>query len=81
MMSYDFRCSVAFLTVMWFGLSCVIVVFPDHNHFLFILIHSFKIQDMSGIGVIMQFLETEYRSCGLLTSLVSRGWPRDYRYS
>ena len=23
-----------FLTVPWVGLQCVIVVFPDHNHFL-----------------------------------------------
>ena len=24
-----------FLTVPWVGLQCVIVVFPDHTHFLF----------------------------------------------
>ena len=23
-----------FLTVLWVGLQCVIVVFPDHTHFL-----------------------------------------------
>ena len=26
-----------FLTMSWIGLQCVIVVFPDHTHFLFIL--------------------------------------------
>ena len=25
-----------FLTVPWVGLQCVIVVFPDHNHSLFV---------------------------------------------
>ena len=25
-----------FLTVPWFGLQCVIVVFPDHTHLLFV---------------------------------------------
>ena len=24
-----------FLTVLWVGLQCVIVVFPDHTHLLF----------------------------------------------
>ena len=37
----SYRCSVTtnvlrlFLTVPWFGLQCVIVVFPDHTHLLF----------------------------------------------
>ena len=26
-----------FLTVLWVGLQCVIVVFPDHTHFLIML--------------------------------------------
>ena len=25
-----------FLTVLWVGLQCVIVVFPDHTHLLFV---------------------------------------------
>ena len=34
-MSCDCLCYVisVFLTVPWFGLQCVIVVFPDHTHF------------------------------------------------
>ena len=43
------------LTVLWFGLLCVIVVFPDHTH-VFIPIHLFKMLHKSGIGVIMPFL-------------------------
>ena len=31
-----YKCSVAFLTVPWVGLQCVIVVFPDHTHLLFV---------------------------------------------
>ena len=37
----SYRCIVTvkvmwlFLTVPWVGLQCVIVVFPDHTHFLF----------------------------------------------
>ena len=36
----SYRCYVIinvlwlFLTVLWVGLQCVIVVFPDHTHFL-----------------------------------------------
>ena len=34
----SYKCSVnvlwLFLTVPWVGLQCVIVVFPDHTHFL-----------------------------------------------
>ena len=36
----SYRCTVTinvlrlFLTVLWVGLQCVIVVFPDHTHFL-----------------------------------------------
>ena len=26
-----------FLTVLWVGLQCVIVVFPDHTHLLFVV--------------------------------------------
>ena len=63
--------------MLWFGLQCVIVVFPDHTHF--ILIHSFKIQHKSGIGVIVHFLEHGIWVMWNIDhlSLVSRGWPRD----
>ena len=27
-----------FLTVPWVGLNCAIVVFPDHTHFLFLIL-------------------------------------------
>ena len=27
-------CNILWLTVPWVGLHCVIVVFPDHSHFL-----------------------------------------------
>ena len=30
--------SVVFLTVLWVGLQCLIVVFPDHTHFLCLLL-------------------------------------------
>ena len=30
-----YKCSVAFLTVPWVGLQCVIVVFSDHTHLCF----------------------------------------------
>ena len=36
----SYRCNVTinvlwlFLTVPWFGLQCVIVIFPDHTHLL-----------------------------------------------
>ena len=39
----SFRCLVTvnvlrpFLTVSWVGMQCVIVVFPDHTHFLTIM--------------------------------------------
>ena len=39
-MYFDRLCSVAlwdFLTVLWVGLQCVIMVFPDHTHLLFSL--------------------------------------------
>ena len=37
LMSCDCSCYVisVFLAVPWFGLQCVIVVFPDHTHLLF----------------------------------------------
>ena len=34
-MSCYCKCYVAFLTVPWVGLQCVIVIFPDHTHLLF----------------------------------------------
>ena len=55
-----------FLTVLFVGLQCVIVIFPDHTHLLFSYssITLIKIQQKSGIevfrgvgGVIMQFQE------------------------
>ena len=33
-----------FLTVLWVGLQCVIVVFPDHTHLLFAGTHFFSTQ-------------------------------------
>ena len=39
----SYRCIITinvlwlFLTVPWAGLSCVIVVFPDHTHFLYLI--------------------------------------------
>ena len=44
----SYRCIVTinvlwlFLTVPWVGLYCVIVVFPDHTHLLFILYNLYK---------------------------------------
>ena len=64
------------LMVLWFGMQCVIVVFTDHIHFFFILIHSFfKNLHKSWIGVIVQFLEI-IRNIDQ-HSLVDRGWQRD----
>ena len=81
-----YRCLVTFgalwlfLTVLWVGLQCVIVVFPDHTHLLFsyssiILI---KIQQKSrtevfrGVGgeFSCNSLNIEYKSFGILTSTV-----------
>ena len=31
-----------FLTVLWVDLQCVIVVFPDHTHFLMVLPRDFR---------------------------------------
>ena len=42
-----YRCIVTvnvlclFLTVPWVGLQCVIVVFPDHTHYFFILLFQY----------------------------------------
>ena len=40
MMYFDCKCYVisVFLAVPWFGLQCVIVVFPDHTHLLLLLL-------------------------------------------
>ena len=40
-----------FLTVLWVGLQCVMMVFPDHTHFLFSYpsILFIKIQQKSGM--------------------------------
>ena len=35
LVSGDSSCLCLFLTVPCVGLQCVILVFPDHNHFLF----------------------------------------------
>ena len=49
----SFRCLVTvnvlwlFLTVLWVGLQCVIVVFPDHNPLLFGNYQKFAIRLMS----------------------------------
>ena len=32
------KCSVALPQVPWVGLQCVIMVFPDHTHLLFIIL-------------------------------------------
>ena len=52
----------------WVGLQRVNVLFSDHTHYFFILVHSFKIQQKSGIWVIMHSYEIEYKSYGILTS-------------
>ena len=52
MMFVTFGVMWLFLTSLWFGLQCVIVVVSGHSHFL-LLIHSFKIQHKGGIGAIM----------------------------
>ena len=42
--SCDCRCSVAFFTVPWAGLQCVIVIFCDHTQILFLsVLHSVAI--------------------------------------
>ena len=44
----SYRCIVTinvlwlFLTVPWVGLQCVVVVFPDHTHLLFVYLKHFK---------------------------------------
>ena len=35
LMACDSQCSVALTHVLWVGLWCVILVFPDHIHLLF----------------------------------------------
>ena len=46
----SYRCIVAinilwlFLKVLWVGLQCVIVAFPDHAHLLFVIIVSLACQ-------------------------------------
>ena len=69
-----------FITVLWVGLQCVIVVFSDHTQLLFTYssIILIKNQQKSGIwvihwwgrglSIIMQFLE--YKLCGILTRTV-----------
>ena len=60
--------------VLWFGLQCVVVVFPYHTYLLFYT-HFFKNLHKSWIGVIVLFLEhTKHID---QHSLVSCGWPRD----
>ena len=58
-----------FLTVLWVGLQCVIVVFPDHTHFhstYYLHTHPYSDENSAkewdrgypwGWWVIMQFLE------------------------
>ena len=36
-----------FLTVQWVGLRCVIVVFPDHTHLIFVIIYKLKVCALS----------------------------------
>ena len=36
-MSSDGQCLWLFLTVSWVSLQCVIVVFPDHTHLIFLV--------------------------------------------
>ena len=36
-----------FLTVQWVCLRCVIVVFPDHTHLLFVIIYKLKVCALS----------------------------------
>ena len=46
-----------FLTVPWFGLPCVIVVFPDHTHlitavFKFTMCNFFPVRFFACVGVV-----------------------------
>ena len=68
-MPCDFYVALHCDAVGWFAMS-------DHTHF-FILIRSFKIQQKSGIRVIMQFLGHRIKVMLNIDqhSLVSRGWP------
>ena len=70
-----FKCLVTvnvlcfFLTVPWVGLQCVIVVFPDHTHFLYDSIKIVKIcqdsQPYSFVpfsGLLLAFLFYKYKT-------------------
>ena len=63
-----------FLTVLWVGLQCVMVVLSDHTHLLYSYssILLIKIQQKSAIGVIRgrwgfscSSKKIEYKSCGI----------------
>ena len=64
--------------VLWFGLQCVIVVFPGHS--IAFYTHPLFLRNLhkSWIAVIVQFLE-HMRNIDQ-TSLVNRGWPRNDGY-
>ena len=52
-----------FLAVPWFGLHCVIVVFPDHNHLLFLIL--IKLYQATRLENLVQLFNAESHAIGI----------------
>ena len=51
-----------FLAVLWFGLHCVILVFPDHTHFVFFLSSSTRQQNWK----LVQLFNAQSHTIGIM---------------
>ena len=54
-----------FLTVLWVGLQCVILVFPDHTHLLFSVMFTLLIATVNGVRRLLHIFPFPFQNLQL----------------